>query len=75
MTPFESAVYRAVEDNRETENAGSRAMVLVVTSLAIMDGFKLENTMKGEAVTEAEWLEFCKRAYWKARAAIQGGAA
>jgi hypothetical protein len=63
----------AVDVHRLTTNAPTRAQVLMITALAIVDGFKLDITTRGEAVTEAEWLKLSREVYWRARQALQKG--
>lgn len=74
MNRFDAAVAQAIEDHRETVNAPTRAQSLLIGALAVVDGFKLQNTTRGQAVTESEWLALCREAYWRARFAIQKGA-
>lgn len=73
MNAFDKSILALNDEHRATVNAPTRAQGLLVAALAVTDGFKLENTSRGEAVTEAEWLALCRNAYWRAREALQAG--
>jgi hypothetical protein len=74
VSPFETALMAVIDAHRATVNAPTRAQTLLVTALAIVDSFKLENTTRGEALTEDEWLKLSREVYWRARTALQGEA-
>jgi hypothetical protein len=51
---------------RSTEPAAHRCQYMIVVALAVMDGQSIKDRA-GVVVTEAEFLEFCRGVYRKAR--------
>lgn len=73
LKSFTAELEQLNEKYRQLLNAPTRSINMLQMALLVTDGFKVSVHPNNEVLTEGEFLQLAKEAYWKTRQQLQAG--